>query len=223
MCPRFFDNGVYCYLPFGTPASDLTSGKGACINLPAGACKQHKFSKNIFLHQTCSWGGFTWRPSKKRSFTTNGGACGNNPATLSGTFMIGRCTALMLQHMFHGDSDASCVSCATSPTLPRPGYLCTLLSRTPPTISPPPPLIIARFHVCNGPYALPPSLPPSLRSKCLPVFHTPSNPNVDRSEREVHQWFGGDTYGLSATYQGVGNEKFEMMAAVYQDRDRYIR
>lgn len=41
-----------------------------------------------------------------------------------------------------------------------------------------------------------------------------------RSEREVHQWFGGDTYGLSATYQGVGDKKFEMVAAVYQDRDR---
>ncbi|CAB1115698.1 unnamed protein product [Ectocarpus sp. CCAP 1310/34] len=40
------------------------------------------------------------------------------------------------------------------------------------------------------------------------------------SERELHQWFGGDTYGLSATYQGIGDKKFEMVAAVYQDRDR---
>lgn len=44
--------------------------------------------------------------------------------------------------------------------------------------------------------------------------------SYDRSEREMHQWFGGDTYGLSATYRGVGDKMFEMVAAVYQDRDR---
>ncbi|CAM9584040.1 unnamed protein product, partial [Scytosiphon promiscuus] len=48
----------------------------------------------------------------------------------------------------------------------------------------------------------------------------PAGQRPKGSEREVHQWFGGDTYGLSATYQGIGNKKFEMVAAVYQDRDR---
>ncbi|CAN0070117.1 unnamed protein product, partial [Laminaria digitata] len=48
----------------------------------------------------------------------------------------------------------------------------------------------------------------------------PAGQRPEGSDREVHQWFGGDTYGLSATYQGVGDEKFEMVAAVYQDRDR---
>ncbi|CAN0205518.1 unnamed protein product, partial [Ectocarpus fasciculatus] len=48
----------------------------------------------------------------------------------------------------------------------------------------------------------------------------PAGQRPEGSERELHQWFGGDTYGLSATYQGIGDKKFEMVAAVYQDRDR---
>lgn len=72
--------------------------------------------------------------------------------------------------------------------------------------------------------SLPPSLPPLPpcgRKPCR-FCAPPQISNVDRSDREVHQWFGGDTYGLSATYQGVGDEKFEMVAAVYQDRDKYV-
>lgn len=45
---------------------------------------------------------------------------------------------------------------------------------------------------------------------------------LNRCEKEIHQWFGGDTYGLSATYGGIGGEEYEMMAAVYHDGERYV-
>ncbi|KAG5189070.1 monooxygenase [Tribonema minus] len=37
------------------------------------------------------------------------------------------------------------------------------------------------------------------------------------ADSELHQWFGGNTYALTATYGGIGG-KSEMIAIVYQDR-----
>ncbi|CAM9099080.1 unnamed protein product [Discosporangium mesarthrocarpum] len=45
----------------------------------------------------------------------------------------------------------------------------------------------------------------------------PAGQRPSGAEEEVHQWFGGDTYGLTATYGGMGDKKYEMLWAVYPD------
>ncbi|CAM9450222.1 unnamed protein product [Choristocarpus tenellus] len=48
----------------------------------------------------------------------------------------------------------------------------------------------------------------------------PAGQRPERSEGELHMWFGGDTYALTGTYGGIGGDKYDMLAAVYQDKER---
>lgn len=46
----------------------------------------------------------------------------------------------------------------------------------------------------------------------------PAGSRPKEAANEMHQWFGGNTYALTATYGGLSNQKWDMIAVVYGDR-----